>query len=199
MKKFPDIPKRVDEDYYSIEDDTPLVSIYTTRNVLVRGILIPDEFFTKEIHVIDDFKEYEMVLVRVDVPMNQQELVGNKRKQTAGESSSPRKSQKITIMKKKQSSIPIPPPDDDDVVEKVDKGVKEKSNADVATGSMEFRKGKIRTQIKNKFITHDFFMGKIREVLDHCNKVMPELIFAKTNEMINKEMPRLVNLAVNKD
>ncbi|GKG07121.1 hypothetical protein Tco_0330090, partial [Tanacetum coccineum] len=49
------------------------------------------------------------------------------------------------------------------------------------------------------FITHDFFMGKIQEVLDHCNKVVLELTFAKTNEMINKEMSRLVNLTVNKD
>ncbi|GKC93741.1 hypothetical protein Tco_1159183 [Tanacetum coccineum] len=160
--------------------------------------------------------------------------------------------------------------DDDDDVEKVDEGVKEKRNADVATGSMKFRKemmqtpipspirslrkvsssdktvteeltdtvspttattskdlstskrkkrpisyktkilpgsiagmcrrrGKIRCHIKNKFITHDFFMGKIREVLDHCNKVVPKLTFAKTNEMINKEMPRLVNLSINKD
>ncbi|GKC59028.1 hypothetical protein Tco_1086626 [Tanacetum coccineum] len=59
--------------------------------------------------------------------------------------------------------------------------------------------GQICSHIKNKFITCDFFMGKIREILDHCNKVVPELTFAKTNEMINKEMPRLVNLAVNKD
>ncbi|GJX78253.1 hypothetical protein Tco_0325064 [Tanacetum coccineum] len=160
--------------------------------------------------------------------------------------------------------------DDDDDVEKVDEGVKEKSNVGVATGSMEFRKekmqtplpsltrsprkvsssdkivseeltaivspttattskdsstykrkkrpisyktkilpgsiasmckrrGQIHSHIKNKFITHDFFMGKIREVLDHCNKDVPELTFIKTNEMINKEMLRLVNLAVKKD
>ncbi|GJY12202.1 putative reverse transcriptase domain-containing protein [Tanacetum coccineum] len=36
-------------------------------------------------------------------------------------------------------------------------------------------------------------------VLDHCNNVIPEMTFAKTNQMINKEMPHLVNLAVNKD
>nr|GEY83430.1 hypothetical protein [Tanacetum cinerariifolium] len=35
MKKFPDIPQRVDEDYHFIKDDTPLVSVYTTGNVLV--------------------------------------------------------------------------------------------------------------------------------------------------------------------
>ncbi|GKB16887.1 hypothetical protein Tco_0850810 [Tanacetum coccineum] len=39
----------------------------------------------------------------------------------------------------------------------------------------------------------------IQEVLDHCNNIIPELTFAKTNEMINKDMPCLVNLAVNKD
>ncbi|GJR18778.1 hypothetical protein Tco_0967305 [Tanacetum coccineum] len=61
------------------------------------------------------------------------------------------------------------------------------------------RRGQNRYHIKNKFITHEFFMSKIREVLDHYNNVVPEMTFAKTNEMINKEMPHLINLAVNKD
>ncbi|GJZ43520.1 hypothetical protein Tco_0590775 [Tanacetum coccineum] len=39
----------------------------------------------------------------------------------------------------------------------------------------------------------------IREVLDHCNNIVPELTFAKTNETIKEEMPRLVDLAVQKD
>ncbi|GJY01996.1 hypothetical protein Tco_0360148 [Tanacetum coccineum] len=64
---------------------------------------------------------------------------------------------------------------------------------------MSRRYGQIRSHIKKKFVTHDFFMGKIREVLDHCNKVVPELAIAKTNEMIKEEMPRLVHLAVTKD
>ncbi|GJV78409.1 retrovirus-related pol polyprotein from transposon TNT 1-94 [Tanacetum coccineum] len=108
MKKFPDIPQRVDEDYHSIRDDTPLI------------------------RATDDFKKYETVFVRVDVPMNQSQPVvstqgthrstprahrtptistasrqGKKRKQADGESNSPRKSHKITIRKKKQSSTPI--------------------------------------------------------------------------------------------
>ncbi|GKA31099.1 hypothetical protein Tco_0717404, partial [Tanacetum coccineum] len=37
------------------------------------------------------------------------------------------------------------------------------------------------------------------EVLDHCNNVVPELTFSKTNEIIKEEMPRLVKLAVQKD
>ena len=40
MKKFPEIPKRLEEDYHSIKDDVSLVSVYTTGNVLVRGMLI---------------------------------------------------------------------------------------------------------------------------------------------------------------
>ncbi|GJY96450.1 hypothetical protein Tco_0513360 [Tanacetum coccineum] len=223
MKKFPTIPQRVDEDYHSIKDDTPLVSVYTAGNVLVRGMLIPDAFLTKEICATDDFKEYETMVVK-----------GKKRKQTAGESSSPRKSHKITIRKKKQSSTPIPPPGDDrerdevaeaiilsltlhktalaaeaqeniakvqekldeeeiekmikprshkehpkivndddqiekekhdeeiekekrdekivmekdnDDIEKVDEGIKEKHNVDVATDNMDFRKEKMQTPI----------------------------------------------------
>nr|GEU62866.1 hypothetical protein [Tanacetum cinerariifolium] len=53
------------------------------------------------------------------------------------------------------------------------------------------RHGQICNHIKTKFVTREFFMGKIREVLDHCNNVVPELTFAKTNEMIKEEMPRL--------
>ncbi|GJR11493.1 hypothetical protein Tco_0794145 [Tanacetum coccineum] len=33
--KSPNIPKRIDEDYHSIKDDVPLVSVYTTGNVSV--------------------------------------------------------------------------------------------------------------------------------------------------------------------
>ncbi|GJR30826.1 retrovirus-related pol polyprotein from transposon TNT 1-94 [Tanacetum coccineum] len=122
---YQDIPQRVDEDYHSIKDDTPLVSVYTIRNVLVRGMLILDVFLTEEICATDDFKEYETVFVRLDVPINQPQPVVStqgmhmttprahrtptvstaspqrkKRKKTAGELSSPQKSLKITIRQK---------------------------------------------------------------------------------------------------
>ncbi|GJY89634.1 hypothetical protein Tco_0504830 [Tanacetum coccineum] len=60
----------IDEDYNSIKDDIPLVSVYTTRNVLVRGMLILDEFLIEEIHATNDYKEYEMVFMNVVVLMN---------------------------------------------------------------------------------------------------------------------------------
>ncbi|GJW11532.1 hypothetical protein Tco_1577359 [Tanacetum coccineum] len=52
------------------KDDIPLVSVYTTGNVLVRGMLIPDAFLTVEIRETDDFKEYETVFMKESFPMN---------------------------------------------------------------------------------------------------------------------------------
>ncbi|GJW58095.1 hypothetical protein Tco_0104826 [Tanacetum coccineum] len=134
MKKFPDIPKRLEEDYHSVKDNVPLVSVYTTGNVSVRGMLVLDVFLTAEIRETNDFKEYETVFIKVDVPMNQPQLVvstqgthritpsahrspivstsppvSNKRKQIAGESSSPQQSLKIKIKNEEtQTTIPTP-------------------------------------------------------------------------------------------
>ncbi|GJX91872.1 hypothetical protein Tco_0345198 [Tanacetum coccineum] len=105
-------------------------------------------------------------------------------------------------------------------VEKTDEVVKEKDIVDDMTGSMENRKELKRTPIpsptrsprnvssSDKTVFKELTAtvspttattSKIREVLDHCNKVDPDITFAKTKEMITQEMPRLVNLAVNKD
>ncbi|GKA87600.1 hypothetical protein Tco_0809364 [Tanacetum coccineum] len=320
MKKFPNIPKRIEEDYHSINDDVPLVSVYTTGNVSVRGMLVPDAFLTTEIREMNDFKEYETMFMKEK----------KKRKQTAGESSSKR----IIIKRKKQITSSIPPPgddrerdemaeatiltqdeidklvdgdedeesyasafvdtvinnDDDDigsklepesykehpehvsnddekkrkdeevekekevveivkdtniddtssakkkevvtekeVVDMSDKTISEEL-ADTVTpttatssktssittrqkksfshrtrnlpGSIDGmcrRRGLIRSHIKNKFITQELFTEKIKEVLQHCNIIIPELTVAKTNAIIKQEMPHLVKLAVDKD
>ncbi|GJX66740.1 hypothetical protein Tco_0301083 [Tanacetum coccineum] len=134
----------IDEDYHSIKEDIPLVSVYTTRTVLVRGILILDEFLTEDIRTIDDFKEYEMVFMNVVVPMNQPQPVvstqgthrstprahktpivstaspqGKKRKQIVGESSSLQKSLKITI---RQKQVVEGEKDDDDSEDRLEPG-----------------------------------------------------------------------------
>ncbi|GJU75306.1 retrovirus-related pol polyprotein from transposon TNT 1-94 [Tanacetum coccineum] len=75
MKKYPSISSRLEEDYHSIKDDIPLVSVYTTGNVQVRGMLIPNAVLTEEIRTIDDYKEYETVFVNVAIPMNQPQLI----------------------------------------------------------------------------------------------------------------------------
>ncbi|GJV44236.1 hypothetical protein Tco_1428772, partial [Tanacetum coccineum] len=129
MNKYPSVPPRLKDDYHSIKYDIPLMSVYTTENVTIREMLISDAFLTKEIHATDDYKEYKTVFMKVDVPINQPQPVvsiqgmhrttprahrtatliaasprGNKRKQSARETSSPRKSLKVTIRKKKQST-----------------------------------------------------------------------------------------------
>ncbi|GJT59170.1 hypothetical protein Tco_1002703 [Tanacetum coccineum] len=311
--KVPSIPQRLDEDYHSIKDDIPLVSVYFIGNVLFRGMLISDAFLTDEIRATDDYKEYEMVFFEVEVSINQPRLVvstqgthrttprahrtptltaaspqGKKRKQSVEETKEEidkmvegdedeesYASEFVDSMLnddvddfgtriKPGSHKENPEVVDDDVndkekqdeskddnVEKTDDAVKEKGNDDhtdhalvrtqemgslenrtekiqtpIPTPNRSFRKDlssnktileeltapevllqidvqdnvvKFRPHIKTKFVTREFFMGKIREVLDHCNNVVPELTFAKTNEMIKEEMPRLVDLAVQKD
>ncbi|GJT73006.1 hypothetical protein Tco_1032292 [Tanacetum coccineum] len=324
MKKFPNIPKRLEEDYHSIKDDVPLVSMYTTENILVRGMLILDALLTAEIRETDDFKEYETVFMKVAILMNQPQPVVStqgtnrttpraprtptvsaspqetkKRKQTAGESSSRR----ITIKRKKQSTPSITPPGDDqerdaiaeatllsltlhktallaeaqeniakvqekllrydevidekekevveivketnvddtsakkhsevvmekEVVDMLDKIIsKELANTATPTtttssktpstttrqkksfiaktrrlpesiAGMCRRRGLFRSHIKTKFITQEFFVEKIKEVIQDCDKLVPELTVTTTNDLLKKEMPRLVKLAVNKD
>ncbi|GKB51071.1 hypothetical protein Tco_0901824 [Tanacetum coccineum] len=78
------------------KDDILLVSVYTTRNVTVRGMLIIDTFLTKGIRATNDYKEYETVTPTLTIASPQ----GKKRKQCVGESSSSQKSLKITIRQK---------------------------------------------------------------------------------------------------
>ncbi|GJV55794.1 hypothetical protein Tco_1456799 [Tanacetum coccineum] len=201
MKKFPNISKRIDEDYHSIKDDIPLVSVYTTGNVSVRGMLIPDAFLTAEIRETNDFKEYEMVFMKVDVPMNQSQPVvstqgthritpsahksptvsasppvSKKRKQIAGESSSPRKSLKITITQKQ-----IVEKDDDDSEDRIEPGShkdnpevvdddddKERETKDDEMGSLEIRNEETQTTIPTP-------LSSPRKILSSDKKTSQEL------------------------
>nr|GEX95886.1 hypothetical protein [Tanacetum cinerariifolium] len=127
--------RRLEEDYHSIKDDILLVSVYTTGNVIVRVMLISDEFLTDDICVTKEYKEYEKVFVRVDVPTIQPQpvkstqgmirtpsaqrtptptaIVGDvvhkkrKRKQVARDISSPKPSLKIRVKQMKPSTTPI--------------------------------------------------------------------------------------------
>nr|GFB87338.1 hypothetical protein [Tanacetum cinerariifolium] len=98
-KKFPEITQRIEEDYHLIKDDIPLLSVYTTGDVRIRGMLISDAFLTREIRSTNDFKEStpraHMTPTLIASPQEK------KRKQSAGESSSPHKSLKITIRQQK--------------------------------------------------------------------------------------------------
>ncbi|GKC24874.1 hypothetical protein Tco_1027024 [Tanacetum coccineum] len=61
MKKYPSIPQILEEDYHFIKCDILLVSVYSTGNVAVLGMLITDAFITDEIRATGDYREYETV------------------------------------------------------------------------------------------------------------------------------------------
>nr|GEY46480.1 retrovirus-related Pol polyprotein from transposon TNT 1-94 [Tanacetum cinerariifolium] len=109
FKKFDFIPPRHEEDYHSIKDDIPLVSVYTTRNVIVRGMLILDKFITNDIRAT---KEYMKVFVGVYVPTIQPQPVVSTQGTHMTTPSALRKSLKVTIKQKKPSTTSILPPSD---------------------------------------------------------------------------------------
>ncbi|GKC53274.1 hypothetical protein Tco_1076019, partial [Tanacetum coccineum] len=61
---YPRFTKLIIVDQHSIKDDVPLVSVYTTGNVSVRGMLISNAFLTAEVRKTGDFKEYETVFMK---------------------------------------------------------------------------------------------------------------------------------------
>ncbi|GJR64868.1 retrovirus-related pol polyprotein from transposon TNT 1-94 [Tanacetum coccineum] len=111
IKKYPSIPKWLEEDYHSIKDDILLVSVYSTRNVLFQGMPILDAFLTDEICVTDDYTETTPRAHKTHT-FTVASSQGKKMKQSVRETSSPRKSLKVTI-KQKPKTTSIPPPSDD--------------------------------------------------------------------------------------
>ncbi|GKF83357.1 hypothetical protein Tco_0245013, partial [Tanacetum coccineum] len=129
---------RLEEEYHVINDDTPLVTVYTTRKVTVKGMLIPDNLNTDDIRDTQAYKDYEKEFVGVDISMiqphpvestqetnmtprairtpNPDDVVQKKKRKgtpTAGETSTPRKSLKIRVKQQKPISTTPPPPNDD--------------------------------------------------------------------------------------
>ncbi|GKC96519.1 hypothetical protein Tco_1161961, partial [Tanacetum coccineum] len=112
---FDSNPKRLEEDYHSIKDGVSLVIVYTTSNVVVRGMLISDDLLTHDIRTHRT--------PRATRTPNPEDVVQKKQKskQVVREPSTPRKSlQVIFIQKKLVSTSPLPPSDDrerDDIAE----------------------------------------------------------------------------------
>ncbi|GJZ44913.1 hypothetical protein Tco_0592509 [Tanacetum coccineum] len=161
MKKFPNIPKRLAEDYHSIKDYLPLT---------------------------DYFKEYETMFMNVDVPMNQPQPVVStqgtyritpsthrsptisaippktkKRKQMAGESSSPKK-----INPGSHKDNPEVVDDDDD---------KEREKQDDEIGSLEVRNEETQTTIPTP-------LSSPRNILSSDKKTFQELTDIVLNPII---------------
>ncbi|GJZ75177.1 hypothetical protein Tco_0639642 [Tanacetum coccineum] len=102
---------RLEEDYHYIKYDVPLVSVYTTRNVTIKGILILDDLLADDIRETQEYKDYAKEFVRVDVPTIQPQLIES----TQGANRTPRATRTSNLVHdvKPNSSTPIPPLSDD--------------------------------------------------------------------------------------
>ncbi|GJZ74578.1 hypothetical protein Tco_0639043 [Tanacetum coccineum] len=197
-------------------------------------MLIPDAFLTTEIRETDDFKEYETVFIKVAVPMNQpQPIVSTqgtnrntpiahrsptasvnpsetkKRKQTAGESSSLRKSLKITIKQKQ-----IINKDDDDYKIRIEPGShkenpkfvnivmigrsRETKNDDMgALRRMCRRQGYMIQDMERKCVTTEKIWETHNKIDDILHKVVPKIAENATNDLIEYNLkPCIANTII---
>ncbi|GJZ10131.1 hypothetical protein Tco_0544890 [Tanacetum coccineum] len=315
-KKFPNIPKRLEEDYHSIKDDVPLVSVYTIGNVLIRGMLISDALLIAEIRETNDFKEYDTVFMKfkenyyrtpsipppgddrerdaiakatlLSLTLHKTALLAEAQENIAkvqekqdeeeidklvdgdddDESSTSAfadfKNDKAIEKEKEVVEIVKETNVDDEMKKKDEEVEKEKQVVEIVketnvddtsakkhnevvmekdvvdmSGSQEIRKEQKQTPTpspirstrndlsSDKTISEELantvtpitatssktpstttrqkksFTAKTRrlprKVIQHCDEIIPELTVTKTNEMLKKEMPRLVKLAVNKN
>ncbi|GJY06560.1 hypothetical protein Tco_0373614 [Tanacetum coccineum] len=169
MKKFPSIPPTIEEDYHSIKYD-----------------------ITLEIRGTDDFKESTPGAHRIPT-LTAASPQGKKRKQSVGELSSPQKSLKITIRQKQVGEGEKAEQSYDDVDDSDNRlePRSHKENPKHVDDDDDKEEEEVDEKEGNK-------MGSL-DRLNNCNNIVPELTFAKSNEMIKEEMPRLVDLAIQKD
>nr|GEU35495.1 hypothetical protein [Tanacetum cinerariifolium] len=68
-----------------------------------------------------------------------------------------------------------------------------------SVAEMSRRCGQLKEQMTNTFVTKDYFEGKMKEMFDNLNNIVPDLTVAKTNELIKEAVLRMVNDAVKQD
>nr|GEY10264.1 hypothetical protein [Tanacetum cinerariifolium] len=199
IKKFPSIPRRLEEDYHSIKDDILLVSVYTTGNVTVRGMLIPEEFFTDDIRYL---------AIAGDVVQKKR-----KRKKTARETSSPKLSLKISVKQFKSSNTHIPPLSDDremdeesyanktifkeltDTVSPLTAAIKTRRISNKYTYIQQAlhrickRQDIMINQMEKNFVTNRDFQAIHKNVNNVLHDVIPKIASNATNDIIEENLP----------
>ncbi|GJZ17606.1 hypothetical protein Tco_0553729, partial [Tanacetum coccineum] len=205
VDKYPSIPQRLDEYYHSIKDDIPLVNVYSTGNVLFRGMRIPAAFLTNEIRATDDYKEYETVFVGVDVPMNQPQPIVS----TQGtHRTTPRAHRTPTITvaspqgrKRNQTDL------QQKLYSKMKRSLQDQANDptlwEVLKRNITPRvlgtlrricksQGNMIRDMERKCVTNDEFwkvQGKVDQVL---HKTVPQIVEKATNDLIESNLKRVV-------
>ncbi|GJS43504.1 retrovirus-related pol polyprotein from transposon TNT 1-94 [Tanacetum coccineum] len=173
IKKYPSIPQTHDEDYHSIKDDTPLLIQEKLAEEDIEKMVEGEE--DEESYANDENDEDE---VKDDDVEKMNDAAEEKYNDDHTDHTSVG-----THATGKELTAPVSPTTATTSKTKIKRGFTS-NKTKILLGSIT---GMCRRQ------------GKIREVLDHCNNVVPEMTFTNTNEMIKEEMPCMVNLAVKKD
>nr|GEU47505.1 Gag-Pol polyprotein [Tanacetum cinerariifolium] len=126
MDMYPSIPRRLDEDYHTIKDDTPLEEIERMVEGREDEKSYASEFADS---MLNDDVDDSGTRIEPESHKEQSENINNDNE----------------VIEKEQKDDEIEKEKKDDDVEKTDKVVKEKDNDKVASGSMEFRNEKIQT------------------------------------------------------
>ncbi|GJR08927.1 hypothetical protein Tco_0791579 [Tanacetum coccineum] len=128
--------------------------VYTTGNVLVRGMVIPDAFLTEDIHATNNFKEYEMITIR------QQKVVeGNKDDDDSEDRLEPRSH--------KDNPEHVDDDDDDKDAKKVD----EEEGGEM--GSLETRTEKMQTPIPTPPIYPRTILSSDKNLTQELTETVP--------------------------
>nr|GEW18377.1 nucleic acid-binding, OB-fold protein [Tanacetum cinerariifolium] len=213
----------VDKDYI------PLVSVYTTRNVIVRGMLIPNAFLTDEIRATDDYKEIPTLTAASPQV--------KKRKQCIKGTSLPQKSLKITITQKQvvarekdeesyadkfvdsmlhddvdDSGNRLEPKShkehlkvvfDDDAnkeEEKDEKDDDEMGSLDIRTEKMMCKsQGYMIKNIERKCVTTDEFWNVHKKVDQVIHEIVPQLAEKATDDLIENNLKPCIAETMFKD
>nr|GEU74006.1 two-pore potassium channel 1-like [Tanacetum cinerariifolium] len=121
-------------------DDISLVSVYSPRNVLFRGMLILDAFLIDEICATDDYAEYEMVFVKEDKINNMVEGEEDEESYAIDDDDDETEKENKDEKKDDEKKYDVKDKDNDDHTDHALVGSQE-------TGSMETKKEKMPTPI----------------------------------------------------
>ncbi|GKA36939.1 hypothetical protein Tco_0723504 [Tanacetum coccineum] len=223
IKKFPSIAPRLDEHYHSIKDDVPFGSMYTIGNVTVRGMLIPSKLLTDKIYATKEYKAYEEKFfrdeedtgTRIEPKSHKEhlEIINDYEDDVEKEKKDDEKNDDENNDDNALTELSLDKTLSEELMANVsprpDTTSKEPSMSQPTSSTHKIlpnsvavisrRSGQLREQLKDTFITKEYFKGKMKEMSDNLNIIVPELTVDKTNELIKEAIPRMVNDTVNKD
>nr|GEW70646.1 hypothetical protein [Tanacetum cinerariifolium] len=202
MEIFNFIPKRREEDYHSIKDDILLVSVYTTENVTIRGMLILDDFITDDIRTIEEYKDY--VKVFVGIKQSSTFILPPSDDRERDETT------EATLLSLTMHKTALATEAQENVAK--DRAGSHKENPkviddDTVDDKVEEKKDDEKDDEKNDDDDNDDHINhtlvkeqeKMKEMSDTLNNLVSELTVEKTNELIKKEVSRTINDAIKKD